>query len=68
MVTDVKALLDRQAILDCMRRYCRGVDRRDEALILSVYHPDAIDDHGAFLGDPDEFIEWGRQRAINGPH
>jgi SnoaL-like domain len=29
-----------------MARYARGVDRRDEALIRSVYHEDSIDDHG----------------------
>lgn len=32
-------LLDRQAILDCIHRYCRGVDRMDRQLTLSVYHP-----------------------------
>ena len=67
MAADLKELIDRQAILDCMRRYCRGVDRRDDALIRSVYHPDALDDHGAFLGGREEFIEWGHQRAVNGP-
>lgn len=67
MNASLRELIDRQAILDCMRRYCRGVDRRDDDLIRSVYHPDALDDHGAFLGGPEEFIEWGRQRAINGP-
>ena len=43
----IKHLIDRQAILDCLTRYCRGMDRFDRALVLSAYHPDAIDDHGA---------------------
>jgi ketosteroid isomerase-like protein len=67
MDADLKNLIDRQAILDCMRRYCRGVDRRDHELIRSVYHADAIDDHGAFVGGREEFIEWGRLRNETGP-
>jgi 3-phenylpropionate/cinnamic acid dioxygenase small subunit len=67
MDSSLRELIDRQAIRDCMRRYCRGVDRRDDELIRSVYHPDAIDDHGAFLGDREAFIEWGHMRAATGP-
>lgn len=32
-------------------RYTRGLDRHDDALALDAYHPDARDDHGAFIGD-----------------
>ena len=39
-------------------RYCRGVDRIDMDLVRSCYHPDAVDDHGAFKGDVDAFIAW----------
>jgi ketosteroid isomerase-like protein len=41
----VQELLDRQAIRDVAVRYCRGVDRRDLALVNSVFHDDAIDEH-----------------------
>jgi hypothetical protein len=51
-------MLDRQQILDCVHRYCRGVDRFDRELVMSVYHPDAIDDHGVFVGSPGEFVDW----------
>jgi ketosteroid isomerase-like protein len=51
-------LCDRQDILDCIHRYCRGVDRFDREMILSVYHPDAIDDHGSFVGGREQFADW----------
>ena len=54
----LQELLDRQDILDCIHRYCRAVDRFDRDLLLSVYHPDAIDDHGFFLGGPEAFADW----------
>jgi hypothetical protein len=54
----VVELQDRQAILDCLMRYSRGVDRLDRELILSAYHPDAIDDHGMFVGDREAFADW----------
>jgi hypothetical protein len=55
---EIQHLIDRQAILDCLTRYCRGVDRFDRDLVSSAYHPDAVDDHGAFVGTRDEFIDW----------
>lgn len=55
-------LLDRQAIMDCLYRYTRGVDRLDRELLLSAYHPDAIDDHGAFVGGPVAFVEFAFPR------
>jgi hypothetical protein len=54
----VLELVDRQAIHDCLMRYSRGVDRLDRDLLLSVYHPDGIDDHGMFVGGREEFADW----------
>jgi hypothetical protein len=48
---------DRYQIEEVLRRYCRGVDRGDAALIRSVYHPDATDDHGGFKGKGVEFAD-----------
>jgi hypothetical protein len=54
----VDELRDRQAIQDLLATYSRGIDRLDKELLLSVYHPDAIDDHGVFIGTPEEFADW----------
>ncbi len=43
-------LLAQAEIRQVLYRYCRGIDRGDAAIVASVYHPDAIDDHGSFLG------------------
>ena len=49
MAYSPEQLSDIQCIRDCAQRYCRGVDRLDEALMKSAYWPDATDDHGAFF-------------------
>lgn len=59
----LQTLLDRQAIRDCIYRYARAVDRHDEELIATVFHADAVDNHGAFVGRVPHFIEW-----VNGLH
>jgi hypothetical protein len=53
-----REMRERQAIMDCLTRYSRGFDRLDRDLVLSCYHADATDDHGAFMGNPQEFVEW----------
>lgn len=55
---ELQTLVDRQAILDCINRYSRGVDRRDRELLLSVYHEDAWDDHAVFCGPAADFVDW----------
>jgi len=51
-------LADRSEILDCVNRYCRGMDRLDRELARSAYHEGAIDDHVAFVGPVDDFLDW----------
>lgn len=54
----INELWDREQIRRCMHRYARGVDRFDRDLVLSAFHPDAIDEHGKFVGTCEEFVDW----------
>ena len=54
---DTLELLDREAIRDCLYRYCRGIDRSDEALLRGTYWPDATDRHGAYSGPVEGFFQ-----------
>lgn len=51
-------LVDRHEIHQVLLRYARGLDRLDNALARSCYWDDAIEDHGHFVGTPDDFIPW----------
>ena len=52
MEEKLQALLDRQAIGDLVHAYCAAADRRDHATLRTLYHDDAVDDHGAFFKGP----------------
>jgi hypothetical protein len=54
----LQALLDRQAILDCLVRFSRGMDRYDRDLVFSAFHPDAVCDYGPYVGDPEGLYAW----------
>jgi hypothetical protein len=54
----VREMKDRQEIYDCIMRYCRGIDRLDREVLLSAYHPDAVDDHGTYCGPVDGFADY----------
>lgn len=63
---DVASLRDvavRLALRDLSMRYARGVDRRDEGLFASVFHPDATVDFGdVYKGPAVEFV--GMQKTL----
>lgn len=60
----LQELVDKQDIQEVLARYCRGVDRRDDALIRSAYHADAREHHGAYRGRTvDDFVEYANGRS-----
>ncbi len=55
---EIQKLLDERAITRVLHAYCRAVDRLDEDLLVSTYHPDSYDDHGVFKGNGQEFARF----------
>lgn len=55
---DVRHLMDRTEILDCIARHARGHDRHDVDLISSTYHADGIDEHGLAINPGPEYGAW----------
>ncbi len=60
---DVRYLMDRTEILDCISRHARGCDRHDVDLITSAYHNDGVDEHGHAVNSGPDYGEWA-----NGTH
>lgn len=58
----LRSMADREAIRDCLYRYCRGIDRLDEAALRSAYWPDGTDRHGPYQGSAAGFIEWALEK------
>lgn len=54
----LQSLLDKQDIVELVYRMARAVDRCDAALMESLFHPDATDDHGMFQGTAKAFVPW----------
>jgi hypothetical protein len=55
----LQEMLDSFSLQQLACTYCHAVDRRDYRLLRSLYHDDAIDDHGPmFCGGPDAYVAW----------
>lgn len=52
----VERLADRVAIEEAVKRYARGIDRRDWALMRSAFHPDAAIEQADYKGDVEGLI------------
>jgi hypothetical protein len=48
--SQVDELVAREEIRTVLYNYCRAVDRGDRGLFLSLFHEDAIDHHGNYVG------------------
>ena len=54
----IDAMLDKHDITELLYAYCNAADRHDHVKMRSLYHEDAIDDHGSFFKGPAmEFID-----------
>ncbi|MDH6590222.1 hypothetical protein M2165_000111 [Variovorax sp. TBS-050B] len=62
----LQSLLDREAIRECLFRYCRGIDRAEETALRSAYWDDATDCHGAWHGSASGFIDQALARLRQG--
>ena len=49
---------DKLECAELVTRLARAIDRCDAALLASLFHPDATDDHGLFKGTAAEFVAW----------
>lgn len=56
----------RAEIRDALYRYCRGVDRADNDLFLSAFHPGAREDHGGYHGPVEDFAKLTTERVSLG--
>ena len=57
---DIETLLTREAIRDCLTRFCRGMDRFDRELYLSAFHDDTIVAAGPFVGSAADCYDWAQ--------
>lgn len=63
--TKIQLVIDKMEIRDALARYCRGLDRHDVDMMLSAYHPDAREQHGAFDGTPAEYGRYVMEMVKN---
>lgn len=57
---DIETVIARAEITDLLGLYCRGLDRRNEAILRAIYHDDAIEDRGSglFIGPAQQWVGW----------
>jgi hypothetical protein len=56
---DTQEAADRAALAHLGAAYCHGIDRRDYALLRTLYHDGAVDDHAPyFTGPAADYVDW----------
>jgi ketosteroid isomerase-like protein len=58
---DVRYLMDRSEIQDCIARHARGHDRFDVDLLTAAYHDDGVDEHGHVVNPGPQYAQWANQ-------
>lgn len=53
--TTIAELKARADITELCHRYCRALDRVDDTMLRSVFHPDSAHQHGPFKGSSSDF-------------
>lgn len=55
----LRELAAKQAVIEVLHRYCRGLDRMDREMAESVWHPGGTADYGPmFQGTGTGFLDW----------
>jgi hypothetical protein len=63
---DAAELAARDCLWRLVNAYSRACDRRDFAFLRSLYHDDALEEHGdMFTGSPDEYVAWVEKALAN---
>jgi SnoaL-like domain len=55
--SEIRVLLDKQALYELLIRYARGVDRNDRQMVLACFHPDAFLHYNTYRGNAVDFFE-----------
>lgn len=58
MTDELRVVIEREKIRDCIGRLARGEDRRDAEMISACYWSDSISDYGVFVGSFDKYLAW----------
>lgn len=58
MDPQIKHVIDRTSVVECIAALARGEDRRDAALISACWWPDATYDYGVQNGSFPEYLAW----------
>lgn len=54
----VQALIDKEAIRDCIARLARGEDRRQPDVLSACFWPDSTFDYAMYKGSFPEYLAW----------
>lgn len=49
---------DKFECAEVVAKLAKGIDRCDPDMVRDCFHPGATDDHGAFKGTAEEFVDW----------